>query len=49
MASEEHLRLEVENVDLSRLLAQAEIRAAEQKVTERLQRLLLVKTTPALL
>ena len=32
MASEEDLRLEVENVDLSRLLAQAEIRAAEQKV-----------------
>jgi hypothetical protein len=32
-------------VDLRRLLAQAEIRA----VTERLQRLLLVKTTPALL
>jgi hypothetical protein len=31
MASEEHLRLEVENVDLRRLLAQAGICAAEQK------------------
>ena len=41
MASEEDLRLEVENVDLRRLLAQAGIRAAEQKVAERLQRLLL--------
>ena len=41
MASEEHLRLEVENVDLRRLLAQAGIGAAEQKVAKRLQRLLL--------
>ena len=41
MASEEHLRLEVENVNLCRLLAQAGISAAEQKVAKRLQRLLL--------
>ena len=40
MASEEHLRLEVENVNLCRLLAQAGS-AAEQKVAKRLQRLLL--------
>ena len=32
MASEEDLRLEVENVDLSRLLAQAEIRSYGRKL-----------------
>ena len=41
MATEDELRLEVENVDLRRLLAQAGIDAAEQRVLERLQRLLL--------
>jgi len=41
MASEDDLRLEIENVDLRRLLAEAGINAAEQKVAERLQRLLL--------
>ena len=41
MASEEHLRLKLRNVDLRRLLAQVRISAAEQKVAERLQRLLL--------
>jgi two-component sensor histidine kinase len=41
MASEDDLRLEIENVDLRRLLAEAGIHAAEQKVAERLQRLLL--------
>jgi hypothetical protein len=38
VASEDDLRLEVENVSLRRLLAQAGIHAAEQKVAERLQR-----------
>ena len=41
MASEDDLRLEIENLDLRRLLAEAGIHAAEQKVAERLQRLLL--------
>lgn len=41
MATEDELRLEVENVDLRRLLAQAGVDAAEQRVVERLQRLLL--------
>lgn len=40
MTREDELRLEIENVDLRRLLAQAGIDAAEQKVVERLQRLL---------
>jgi two-component sensor histidine kinase len=38
---ESNLRLEVENVDLRRLLAQAGIDAAELKVVERLQRIVL--------
>lgn len=37
----DEIRLEVENVDLRRLLAQAGIDAAEHKVAERLQRLVL--------
>jgi two-component sensor histidine kinase len=41
MALEEELRLAVENVDLRRLLAQAGIDAAELKVVEKLQRLVL--------
>ena len=41
MATEDELRLEVENVDLRRLLAQAGIDAADQRVAERLQRLVL--------
>ena len=41
MASEDDLRLEIENLDLRRLLAEAGIHAAEQKIAERLQRLLL--------
>ena len=41
MASEKEIRLDVENADLRRLLAQAGIDAAEQKVLESLQRLLL--------
>jgi two-component sensor histidine kinase len=41
VATEDELRLEIENVDLRRLLAQAGIDAAEQRVLERLQRLLL--------
>ena len=41
MATEDELRLEIENIDLRRLLAQAGIDAAEQRVLERLQRLLL--------
>ena len=40
MVPEDDLRLETENLDLRRLLAQAGINAAEQKVAERLQRLL---------
>jgi two-component sensor histidine kinase len=40
VTAEEDLRFEVENVDLRRLLAQAGIDAAEHKVLERLQRLL---------
>lgn len=40
MTTEDELRLEIENVDLRRLLAQAGIDAAEQKVVERLQQLL---------
>lgn len=39
--SGEEVRLEVENLDLRRLLAQAGIDAAEQKVAEQLQRVLL--------
>ena len=39
--TEHELQLEVENLDLRRLLAQAGIDAAEQKVLERLQRILL--------
>jgi two-component sensor histidine kinase len=41
MPTEDELRLEIENVDLRRLLAQAGLDAADQKVTERLQRLVL--------
>ena len=41
MATEDELRLEVENVDLRRLLTQAGLDAAEQKGVEDLQRLLL--------
>ena len=41
MTTEDELRLEIENVDLRRLLAQAGLDAADQKVTERLQRLVL--------
>jgi two-component sensor histidine kinase len=41
LASEKELRLDVENADLRRLLAQAGIDAAEHKVLESLQRLLL--------
>jgi len=41
MASEKELRLDIENADLRRLLAQAGIDAAEQKVLEGIQRLLL--------
>ena len=41
MASENDLGLEVENVNLRRLLAQAGIHAAKQKVAGRLQRVLL--------
>jgi two-component sensor histidine kinase len=41
VATDDELRLEVENVDLRRLLAQAGLDAADQKVTERLQRLVL--------
>ena len=40
-STEDEVRLEIENVDLRRLLAQAGIDAAEQKVLERVQRLLL--------
>ena len=41
MTTEDELRLEVENLDLRRLLAQAGIDAAEHKVIERLQCVLL--------
>jgi two-component sensor histidine kinase len=41
VTTEDELRLEVENVDLRRLLAQAGLDAADQKATERLQRLVL--------
>ncbi len=41
VATEDELRLEIENVDLRRLLAQAGIDAAEQKVLDQLQRLVL--------
>src|SRR4029077_13540823 len=40
MVPDDDLRLETENLDLRRLLAQAGIHAAEQQVAERLQRLL---------
>ena len=41
MHSDEEIRLEIENLDLWRLLAQACIDAAELKVTAQLQRVLL--------
>ena len=41
MTTDDEVRLEVENVDLRRLLAQAGVDAAEHKGAERLQRLLL--------
>jgi len=41
LASEKEIRLDVENADLRRLLAQAGLDAAEHKVLESLQRLLL--------
>ena len=41
VTTEDEFRLEVENLDLRRLLAQAGIDAAEHKVVERLQRVLL--------
>jgi hypothetical protein len=41
VATEDELRLEVENVDLRRLLAQAGLDAADQKLAERLKRLVL--------
>jgi two-component sensor histidine kinase len=41
VVTEDELRLEIENMDLRRLLAQAGIDAAEHKVLEHLQRLLL--------
>ncbi len=41
MSTEDEVRLEIENVDLRRLLAQAGIDAAELRVVDRLQRLLL--------
>ena len=41
MSTEQELRLEIENLDLRRLLEQAGIDAAEQKGLERLQRVLL--------
>lgn len=41
MTTEHELRLEIENLDLRRLLAQAGIDAAEQKGLEKLQRILL--------
>lgn len=40
MTTDDDLRLEIENMDLRRLLTQAGIDAAEHKVVERLQRLL---------
>ena len=41
VATEDELRLEIENLDLRRLLAQAGIDAAEQKTLDQLQRLVL--------
>lgn len=41
MTTDDELRLETENIDLRRLLAQAGIDAAEHKVVEQLQRILL--------
>jgi two-component sensor histidine kinase len=41
LSTEDELRLEIENVDLRRLLAQAGIDAAEHKVADKLQRILL--------
>jgi two-component sensor histidine kinase len=41
LATEDEVRLEIENLDLRRLLAQAGIDAAEQKVLDQLQRLVL--------
>ena len=43
VTTEDEFRLEVENLDLRRLLAQAGIDAAEHKVVERLQRVLLAE------
>ena len=40
MTTDDELRLEIENVDLRRLLAQAGIDAAEHKAVEQLQRIL---------
>lgn len=40
MTTDDELRLEIENLDLRRLLAQAGIDAAEQKTIEQLQRIL---------
>jgi two-component sensor histidine kinase len=40
VVTEDEIRLEIENLDLRRLLAQAGIDAAEQKIVEKLQRLL---------
>ena len=39
-SEDEEFRLEAENIDLRRLLAQAGIDAAEQKVAQRLQRIM---------
>jgi two-component sensor histidine kinase len=41
LSTEDELRLEIENIDLRRLLAQAGIDAAEHKVADKLQRILL--------
>lgn len=43
MATEEQLRLEIENLDLRRLLTKAGVDAAEKKVMEGLQQLLLLE------
>ena len=41
VTTDDELRLEIENVDLRRLLAQAGIDAAEHKIADQLQRILL--------
>jgi two-component sensor histidine kinase len=41
VTTEDELRLEIENIDLRRLLAQAGIDAAEHKIADQLQRILL--------